>query len=138
MQNHNVDKQPAEPDFSLEAEKTLVPNRPTELGYEMGARLAAMTDAEELKLRLQFPNHAERCKTCAFTAGTVPNGCENTLMDAIKCVVESIPFMCHQHFDENGAPTELCAGFAILQNTTISRDPKTVALAAPWEFSCNY
>lgn len=37
----------------------------------------------------------DRCKTCAFRAGTVPNGCLQTQLDALKCVVEKKPFMCH-------------------------------------------
>jgi hypothetical protein len=37
----------------------------------------------------------ERCSTCAFRAGTVPNGCEQTVMDAVKCVKEDVVFRCH-------------------------------------------
>lgn len=49
----------------------------------------------------------ERCRSCAFTAGTVPNGCIQTQMDALKAIVERVPFLCHQA-DRKDRP---CAGY---------------------------
>lgn len=39
----------------------------------------------------------ERCKTCAFRDGTVPNGCIQTQADAMKAMLEGTPFFCHQN-----------------------------------------
>lgn len=47
-----------------------------------------------------------RCDDCAFTAGTLPNRCAPTLMDALKCVIEVVPFACHK----GSAPGERTCG----------------------------
>jgi hypothetical protein len=78
------------------------------LGKQM-ARLAAKAIAEQKK---QFPNMREPCATCAFKAGTIPNGCPQTLMDATKCLVEGVPFMCHHGTqDKDGNFNEFCVGW---------------------------
>lgn len=86
-------------------------NRPTPEGQQLGASLAKMADAGEPIARLEFPAMPPRCKSCAFTAGTVPNGCPETAIDAFGCIVESTPFMCHQRFDDDGNPQDLCTGW---------------------------
>ncbi len=109
------------------ATKQLVPNRPTDIGREMGAQIARLTDtviAKKLK-----PD--SRCKTCAFRAGTLPNGCEETVMDAMKCVLERRTFMCHQTFDASGKPTEVCDGWR-LASEAVNGLP---TLVAPWSYS---
>lgn len=93
----------------------LMPNRPSELGYQLGHELARLTDCEEVAAQQRFPRHRERCKTCAFRAGTVPNGCEATVMDALKCIVEKVPFYCHEQVDAEKEPTMLCAGYVLAQ-----------------------
>ena len=95
------------------ADDTLVPNTPTEEGRALGAQMARLCDNEEPKIKARFPKSRPRCNDCAFRAGTDPNGCEETLMDALKCVVESVPFYCHLGMAE-GDPKRLCAGFSIL------------------------
>lgn len=103
----------------------------------LGEIIATLTDRAEPAVRLQFPNHQERCKSCAFKHGTYPNGCLPTVMDAVKAIVENVPFMCHQKFDANGNPTELCAGYAIAM-AEIQKHPLPDALkkaTADWEFS---
>jgi hypothetical protein len=118
-------------------EKSLVPNRPSAEGRAIGEQLARLTDKSEPIVRAQFPNHKSRCKSCAFTAGTVPNECLPTVMDALKCVVDGIPFHCHQQFDDNGTPTDLCAGWAIASTQVDDRLIKAVGpLVAEWELSC--
>lgn len=101
-----------------EAAKVILPtgemlgtNRPTEQGWKLGSILADMADAGEPIVRLDFPACTPRCKSCAFTHGTVPNGCPETVLDATGCVVEGIPFMCHEHFDEDGEASEFCSGW---------------------------
>ena len=53
-----------------------------------------------------------RCHDCAFRAGTLANE-SYTIANALKCVMEGIPFYCH-HGEENGEPTRLCRGWIAL------------------------
>jgi len=101
-------------DFSTPADDDAdaVPNLPTHEGRLLGAELARLADVEEARLRERFPRHQHRCGDCAFRAGTDPNGCPETLMDAVKALVEGVPFYCHKGPD--GEPKRLCAGYAIL------------------------
>ena len=92
---------------------TLIRNRPTPEGKEAGAYIARFTDRAEIEVRKRFPNHAERCKSCAYRGGTVPNGCPDTVIDATKCAFEHRPFYCHERFNEDGTPQDLCAGWLI-------------------------
>lgn len=75
-------------------------NRPTALGKEAGAHLARFCDQAEMKKTTLHP----RCKTCAFRAGSIPNGCESTVMDALKCSMEDTPFMCHERKGQPCSP----------------------------------
>lgn len=119
--------------------QNLIPNHPSPEGRVLGEQLARLTDKAEPALRAQFPNHKERCKRCAFTQGTVPNGCLPTVMDVLKCVIDDIPFHCHQQFDDSGVPTDLCAGWVIASSAC---DSKLRDLMKPivgdWELSCIY
>lgn len=98
-------------------------------GIAMGKQLARLCDVAEAEQRKRFPNQASRCQSCAFRAGTLPNGDPVTLMDAVKCLVEQVPFMCHQVFDKAGNPTEMCAGYAMMLSAKAKRG------SVPWEFS---
>ena len=93
---------------------TAVPNEPTPEGRKVGAMLGALADAAEAEQRRDFPNMLPRCNDCAFRAGTLPNGCEETLMDAMKCAVEGKPFYCHKGLKEGEAPKRLCSGVMVL------------------------
>ena len=64
-----------------------VPNLPTEDGAALGREMARLFDAEK--------DAPERCHDCAFRLGTTPNQSAPTLMDALKCVMEGVPFNCH-------------------------------------------
>lgn len=88
-------------------------NMPTPEGRELGRMLAKLTDLAEPSVRARFPNHGKRCKSCAFTAGTFPNGCPETLIDALACLIRDEPFYCHQRFNADGTPVDLCAGWLI-------------------------
>jgi hypothetical protein len=90
-----------------------VPNEPTPEGRILGEQLARLADVEEARLREKFPHMHHRCGDCAFRAGTVPNGCPETLMDAVKALVENVPFYCHKKLDD-GKPVLLCAGYGML------------------------
>lgn len=89
-------------------------NLPDAAGIELGAQLARLCDVEEVRQRETFPNQLPRCNECAFRLGTRPNGCSETLMDAVKCVMECLPFYCHKGIEEGDAPKRLCSGWALL------------------------
>lgn len=86
-------------DFSYkgdEPEGDLVPNMPSPEGERAGRELARITEAGKAKLLREGLACGTRCDECAFTLGTVPNRCLPTVGDALKCVVEGIPFACHK------------------------------------------
>ncbi|MEI2416148.1 hypothetical protein V8Z80_08180 [Orrella sp. JC864] len=110
----------------------LVPNRPSPEGRMIGEQLARLTDKAEAELLAKFPDHPRRCKSCAFTAGTVPNGCLPTVMDAMKATMEMDPFYCHQPKPgPDGKPTTICAGWSIAISALVDRKP----LPTPWPYS---
>lgn len=99
-----------------------IPNFPTPEGRELGERLADMVDDEAR----QNQDAPLRCSTCAFRKGTMPNGSEATLCDAIKCVVEKdVTFDCHER---PGVP---CAGAALLAK----RMETVPGIKIPWGYS---
>lgn len=108
-----------------------VPNRPTPEGRRLGAELARIADKAEAEDLKSFPDQKQRCESCAFRAGTIPNGCPETLLDAVKCVVERVPFMCHQVRDADGNCTELCMGWLAAQGHV----PEGKQIPTPWPFS---
>lgn len=77
-------------------------NRVTPEGRAMGEQLARLTERSIQRLAADGEEDG-RCKSCAFRAGTVPNGCLQTQMDALKAVIEDVPFLCHQAHS-NGWP----------------------------------
>lgn len=66
----------------------------------------------------------ERCKTCAFRMGTIPNGCIVTQADAWKAVAEGVPFLCHQDLSKT------CHGWYAGRLAMKGKVFKT-----PWDFS---
>lgn len=108
--------------------------RVTPEGREMGEHLVRITEPAIRYLQLQGEPD-ERCRSCAFRAGTVPNGCLQTQMDALKAVVEDVPFLCHQH-DRKGWPCHgwFAARVAILKAERENGGPLPVA-SCPWPFS---
>ena len=87
------------------------PNLPTEQGRALGRQLARLCDLAEAEDLKRFPDQRPRCDDCAFRAGTVPNGCPETLMDAVKCMIEGKPFYCHKGVREGERPKRLCGGW---------------------------
>lgn len=103
-------------------------NKPEAVGYELGAHLARFADQAEAALRARGVQVPERCSTCAFRAGTTPNGCVTSVMDALKCAIEHEPFLCH-HDKEHRTP---CAGWlAWMADSGRYAKPGV----APWPFS---
>jgi hypothetical protein len=79
--------------------------------YEIGDVLARAADEGEVRVRLRSPEMPPRCTACAFTKGTPANNTLETVVDALGCTIEDVPFMCHQHFDDAGRPINLCSGW---------------------------
>lgn len=65
-------------------------------GQALGANMARLYEIARRDLR-DLADPDDRCKSCAFREGTVPNGCAQTQLDISKCVAENIPFYCHQY-----------------------------------------
>ena len=76
----------------------------------------------------------ERCKSCAFRIGTVPNGCIQTQLDALKCVVEGVPFCCHQE-DRRGHPCHGWYAARVAVQRAEKAQGRALAVTCPWEFS---
>ena len=87
-------------------------NKPTPEGRELGAHVARLTEVAIKDCEASTPGlkMLERCASCAFRAGTFPNGCPETLLDAIDCVQSGHPFLCHHH--RKGEEKHICAGWA--------------------------
>lgn len=95
---------------------TTEPQKPSDHGAALGAVVSKLADAG-YALRPDLP---ERCATCAFKPGVMPNQMASTLLDAYRCVlgIDTDAFACHHGMTE-GQPTKLCGGYL-------------AALAAPW------
>ena len=103
----------------------------------MGKMLSKLADAECAALVANHDEPDERCKTCAFTAGTVPNGCIQTQSDATKAVIEDVPFMCHSHKDARGNYDRICHGWFAVRRI-VDRKEKADGKKmepVPWAFS---
>lgn len=112
---------------------SLVKNEPTPEGRALGEQLARLTDKAEAKLLAVTGEAPKRCVTCAFRRGTYPNGCAITTMDALKCVMELVPFYCHHsEKDERGNHSGLCAGWLICTDPDIGT---AKPISTPWQFS---
>lgn len=92
------------------------PNLVTNEGRELGAELARLCDVEASR-----QGRDGRCATCAFRVGDhLANGSPETLMGALKCVVEREPFWCHEH-------DQPCAGWLLM------RSPAGQIINVPWD-----
>ncbi|HWN46806.1 MAG TPA: hypothetical protein VNM71_05580 [Steroidobacteraceae bacterium] len=110
-------------------------HRVTPEGRALGEQTARLADAECAVLALAGEPD-ERCKTCAFRAGTVPNGCLQTQADAFKAVSEDVPFMCHQHQDARGRYDRICYGwFAVRRIADRAEAAGKKLPACPYDFS---
>jgi len=91
--------------FACEADPSvpMTLNAPSEEGRQLGEHLARFYVTEKCATGAAD----ERCRDCAFRLGSIPNGCLQTVGDAIKCLMEGEEFACH-HGDR------ICAGYALL------------------------
>jgi len=100
------------------------PNLPTPEGRALGAEVVRLFETVAPKFYAKHPEARARCATCAFRPNTLPNGCPDTVMDALKCVIErSAVFGCHE---EVQMP---CAGYVVL--SAAGGSPVSV----PWSFT---
>lgn len=110
---------------------TLVRNKPTELGRSFGKNIARFCEERIKKYAGTGMAVPQRCGTCAFREGTVPNGCETTVWDAMKCALEGkVRFMCHEHRRDDEPP--ICAGYLLLAN---EGNPTTIKPEYDFPFS---
>ena len=73
-------------------------NRPTPEGRRLGEQIARLTE-KAIKALAAEGEADERCASCAYRSGTFPNGCPETVLDALKCTIEAHPFLCHAPHD---------------------------------------
>lgn len=104
-------------------------NRVSPEGQKLGEQMARLCDQESKKLIAAGEwEKDERCASCAFRSGTVPNGCLQTQLDTMKSVLEHNAFFCHA-VEVPG--TKVCAGwFASVQ--AVKGKPKVIC---PWDYS---
>jgi hypothetical protein len=69
-------------------------HRVTPEGRAIGFQTATLVEPTVQALARQGEAD-DRCKSCAGTYGTVPNGCLQTQSDLIKAITEGVPFGCH-------------------------------------------
>ena len=63
------------------------------LAQDIGENIARITEpAIAMLAAIGLPD--ERCRACTFRAGSLSNGCLNTVLDAIKCVMEGHRIEC--------------------------------------------
>ncbi len=101
-------------------------------GRKLGAFMARIVATEIAALAAE-DEPDERCVSCAFRLGTVPNGCFQTQSDVIKAVSENVPFMCHSRRAADGSPDTICWGWFAARRVLMRLNrplPPT-----PWEFS---
>lgn len=109
-------------------------NRVTPEGRAMGDQLVRLTEPTIQRLAAEGEPD-ERCKSCAFRPGAVPNGCLQTQMDALKCVVEDVPFLCHQTNRKNWPCHGWYAARVAINRAEKARGKPVELAKCPWEFS---
>ena len=92
-----------------------VKQAPTPDSIEMGRHLSRFADQEEPAMLARMPRQLSRCHGCAFTLGSEANRSPGTLMVALKCVLEGVPFDCHENVGER------CAGWLALASAPSGR-----------------
>lgn len=104
-------------------------NMPPEAA-ELGKKLAGWCDDAQPSFAADFAEQGlpipQRCSTCAFRLGTVPNRSLSTMV-ALKCVMEQDTFHCH----EKGKKDTTCIGWMIL----VAKDAREGVgpIQSPWE-----
>ena len=109
--------------FEQEAKRL---GRISPVSIEAGEHMARMAETAVAQVAA-MGDPDERCSTCAFRKGTLPNQCADTICDALKCVVEREPFYCH----DKGRKGRVCHGWFAAAVVTKDMPPTP----APWPFS---
>ncbi|WP_312531681.1 hypothetical protein [Comamonas sp.] len=104
-------------------------NRVSPEGRMLGAQLVRLVEPVIKALEAQGEPD-ERCNSCAFRAGTVPNGCMQSMADAVKATLEQTPFLCHVDRLADGSH-KACSGWLAAIWATGDKPPRQ----CPWEFS---
>jgi hypothetical protein len=99
-------------------------SRITPLGIKFGNKLRRISDPGIKQLELEGEPD-ERCSSCAFRADTVPAGCIQTTMDAMKASIEGTVFTCHAAADKKSCHGWYAARVAL----------KSSMGTAPWNYS---
>lgn len=103
-------------------------NKRTDEGAALGKEMARLCDSAEPDARLKVPELPPRCSSCAFRDGPhLANGSPETLMTAIKCVMEGVEFQCHDHNRKD----QPCSGWAMM---VLSRPDDAKPIKMPWDF----
>lgn len=100
-------------------------DRPSAHGALLGDILALMADLGER----DSPVPLERCATCAFRKGSVPNQSAGTGMLALNCALGIDPdrFACH-HGMKDSTPSKICAGYIAARLAPWSKVKELVTL----------
>lgn len=105
--------------------------RMTPEGMALGEQIVALTEPGIRRLAREGEPD-QRCASCAFRAGTVPNGCPQTGMDAIKAVMEGVVFTCHM---SPGMQTP-CHGWYAARTEVVRRVKTGIEpIVCDWDFS---
>lgn len=93
----------------MDTGKVIEGDRPSKHGSILGEALALIAD---LGGRDSPVSLGERCATCAFRKGSVPNQTAGTGTIALNCVlgVDRDRFACH-HGMKDGQPNRICVGY---------------------------
>lgn len=106
-------------------------SRVSDEGKKIGHTMSRLADAGVVFLSANDEPDT-RCKTCAYRSGTIPNGCLQTQMDAMKATLEGVAFQCHHV--AKGKDKPLCHGWyasrVFLRISGAPMNQKT-----PWDFS---
>lgn len=102
-------------------------------GIKIGGITARAAEAG-VKLLINHGEPDTRCKTCAFRTGTVPNGCYQTQLDALKATSEGVTFYCHHA--KKGEQKPICHGW-YASRVFMRQAGMDMNIKAPWDFSSN-
>jgi hypothetical protein len=111
---------------------TLDQSRVSTEGVEISLMISKIVEPEIQKL-VEQGEPDERCATCAFKHGTIPSSCHQTMLDAVKCLLEGKPFHCHAKTIGAGELLEaqVCHGWYAARQ----RAKDDVPVEVDWEFS---
>lgn len=111
---------------------TLDQGRVSVEGIEISLMVAKIVEPEIQKL-IEQGEPDERCATCAFKHGTIPSSCHQTMLDAVKCLLEGKVFYCHAKTIGTGEwlGPQVCHGYYAARQRVKDDAPVEVG----WEFS---